>query len=358
MQLNLMISVSNTGYGIAGKNIAHEMIRRGMDLTIFPHGKYQPNVEKDSELVKLLETNKTDWHVSHPCLNIWHQFDLANHVGGVFENYLGFPIFELDNFNKREIAHLKVPDVRLVTSQWAKEILEQFINRTIKVVPLGVDLDIFNPDGPTTNLKDNPDQYIFINLGKFEKRKGHDVLVEAFNKAFTQADNVKLVMCPHNPFLNEQELSHWVNLYKGSKLGNKIGILPQVETHNEVAAIMRGSDCGVFPSRAEGWNLELLEMMACGKPVIATNYSAHTEFCNEKNTMLIEGNELEDAYDGKWFHGNGRWLEFGYNQEEELINHMIYCYKNNKINNSNGIETAGRLTWENTVNNLLEVCNL
>ena len=46
-------------------------------------------------------------------------------------------------------------------------------------------------------------------------------------------------------------------------------------------------DCGVFPSRAEGRNLELLEMMSAGKHVITTDYSAHTEFCTKDNAGLV-----------------------------------------------------------------------
>ena len=76
-------------------------------------------------------------------------------------------------------------------------------------------------------------------------------------------------------------------MYKGSGLGNKIRMIPRQKTQNDVYNIMIQTDCGVFPARAEGWNLELLEMMACGKQVIATNYSAHTEFCNPDNCRLI-----------------------------------------------------------------------
>ena len=354
MATNLMISISNTGYGIAGKNIAHEMVRRGEDITIFPHGGFQTNVEKDNDLIKLLEANKTDWSPHNPCFNIWHQFDLAKKVGG--GQYFGFPIFELDHFNEREIAHLGTPDQLFVTSKWAKDILSEVVEENrIHVAPLGVDLDIFNPDGRTTELRSNEEQYVFLNMGKWEKRKGHDVLVEAFNKAFSPSDNVRLVMAPHNPFLNEQELAHWVSLYKNSRLGNKIEILPQLRTHNDVATVMRSADCGVFPSRAEGWNMELLEMMACGKPVIATNYSAHTEFCTEENTHLINIDDVEDAYDGKWFSGQGRWAEFGYDQEEQLINYMRGIFKT-RYNNEGikGIETAKKFTWENTVDKLLE----
>ena len=64
---------------------------------------------------------------------------------------------------------------------------------------------------------------------------------------------------------------------------------------------MAQTDCGIFPSRAEGWNLELLEMLACIKSVITTHYSAHTEFCDDVNSDLVEIKETELAYDGKWF---------------------------------------------------------
>ena len=61
---------------------------------------------------------------------------------------------------------------------------------------------------------------------------------------------------------------------------------------------MAGADCGVFLSRAEGWNLGLLEMMAMGKPVITTNYSGHTEFATPANALLVEVPEVEPAKDG------------------------------------------------------------
>ena len=92
-------------------------------------------------------------------------------------------------------------------------------------------------------------------------------------------------------------------MYTTSPLGSKVKFLDRVGSHKEVADIIRMCDCGVFPSRAEGWNLDLLEMMSCGKQVIATNYSAHTEFCNEENCMLVETTEMVDAEDGKWFRG-------------------------------------------------------
>ena len=82
--------------------------------------------------------------------------------------------------------------------------------------------------------------------------------------------------------------------------------------------------CGLWciSITAEGWNLELLEMLACGKQVITTNYSAHTEFCNKENAFVdIEKNET--AYDGKWFNGKvGEWACIDKNEKEQFIEHM------------------------------------
>ena len=116
---------------------------------------------------------------------------------------------------------------------------------------------------------------------------------------------------------------------------------------------MKQADCGVFPSRAEGWNLELLEMMACGKQVIATNYSAHTEFCDNKNTLLVDIEKLETAHDGVFFNGScGRWASIEQKQKDQIVSHMRTVYTNKKHNslclNEEGVKTALRFSWDNS----------
>jgi hypothetical protein len=122
---------------------------------------------------------------------------------------------------------------------------------------------------------------------------------------------------------------------------------------------MKQSTCGVFPSRAEGWNLELLEMMSCGKPVIATNYSAHTEFCNEENTLLIEIDSMETASDGKWFNGNvGEWASLEGNAFDTLVSHMRDVYsdwqESRLLVNEEGIRTAVDFSWDRTAEKIKE----
>ena len=130
--------------------------------------------------------------------------------------------------------------------------------------------------------------YRFYTIGKLEYRKGHEFIVDCFNKAFSEKDDVELDMMVHNVFLQREVVEQWLSGFKNTKLGRKIKFQNPVQTQREVADFIRYNDCGLFPSRAEGWNLELLESMSCGKPVIATNYSGHTEFCNDENSYLID----------------------------------------------------------------------
>ena len=142
-------------------------------------------------------------------------------------------------------------------------------------------------------------------------------------------------------------------------MGEKIRIIPRQPNQRDVYNIMNQSDCGVFPARAEGWNLELLEMMSCGKTVIATNYSAHTEFCNSDNSLLIDTNDLEGAEDGVFFSGShGEWASFSESSKEQTIEHMrsVHRLKNSDphgLLNSDGIKTANQFTWQNSAQELI-----
>ena len=56
-----------------------------------------------------------------PCIRIWHQDDMSQFVGRGPK--IGFPIFELNKFNKKESYHLSNVDKLFVCSEWAKNIV-------------------------------------------------------------------------------------------------------------------------------------------------------------------------------------------------------------------------------------------
>ncbi len=357
MNINLSAPANPLGYGVVGLNVLKSLYEKDHRVAFWPIGNVECD-ESDAPMIHETIANQSSYDNKAPSLRIWHQHDLAQHVGK--GKNCAFPIFELDTFTDRELWHLSQQDTIFTCSKWAAEIVIDSIRKNdvmrdyfddirVKVAPLGVDRTVFY-ESPTQQS----DTTIFLNIGKWEIRKGHDVLADAFNQAFDLDDNVELWMMNHNPFLSENDDWEWKRMYKSGKMANKIKFLERVKSHTEVADIMRMADCGVFPSRAEGWNLEALEMMSCGRHVIVTDYSAHTEFCNSSNSHLIEIDALEPAFDGIWFNGQGNWARIGDSQIQQLSSHMRKIYEQKKrdgdILNLSGIDTAKEFSWENTAN--------
>lgn len=360
MNINLTSPVNTLSYGYVGLNLI-KTLAKSHNVALFPIG----NVEADQQehaLLKQCLKNAEFFDKNTPSLRIFHQFSLAQHVGKGL--HAGFPIFELNAFNDVEKHHLLSQDLLFVPSGWARKVLiDNGIDaEKVCVAAFGVDAATFVAKSEVHKalLPNNDNTTVFLTVGKWEVRKNHQGIVQAFNQAFGENDNVILVMACSNPFCSKQETEDWTKLCKNSRLGSKIEVIGRrLNNQAEVAALMRAADCGVFPSLAEGWDMGLAEMMAMGKTVIATNYSAHTEFCNQDNAKLIEIDRTEPAFDGKWFFGQGEWAHFGPPQMDQLVTHLRSVHEARqggqlKVNES-GIDLfKNRLTWSNTAEKIVD----
>jgi glycosyltransferase involved in cell wall biosynthesis len=334
-------------------NILKALYAEGVEVSFFPIGQPQVTNEEDAYAVRRGMRLAQTFDPQAPCIKIWHQNQMAERIGS--GKFIGFPIFELDTFNDLEKHHLNSCDELMVCSKWARDIVRNqtdayanggFLLDQIHVVPLGVDTELF-PPAPAKQS----DKIIFFNCGKWEIRKGHDVIIQAFNKVAEEYDNVELWMMCTNPFNSPEEDAKWHQSYNHPK----VKLIPRTETQAEVYNIMSQVDCGVFPSRGEGWNLELLEMMAAGKHVVATDYSAHTEFCTKENAGLVSISDVEPAFDGKWFFGQGNWAKIGAHEEMDLYMKMMkYILNKRGTVNQAGIETARKFSWQNTAREIIK----
>ncbi len=314
--INITGPVCSTSYGLVVQNIVKACIQRGLEVSLRPIGPIDPDVGCGYE--KFIEQCEPNFFKGCPHLIIWHQFDLKKFLQPNSRN-IGFPIFELDNFDDREIDSINSCDALVTCSQWGVDILNRFTKKPTGVVPLGVDRDVIFPLQQTFYKDDLLDSKVeFCQLSKWEIRKGQAHVMKAFSEVFSDIDDVQLTMVCHNDFIGDENLK-WANL--GKKLcGDKLKIHEgRFESHRDVNTFLNTQDVGVFPSLAEGFNLSLLEMLSLGKQCIATNYSGHTQFCGDfKNTChLIEIDELEPAFDSRWFFCQGNWARFAERQQQQ-----------------------------------------
>jgi glycosyltransferase involved in cell wall biosynthesis len=196
---------------------------------------------------------------------------------------------------------------------------------------------------------------VFLQVGKLEPRKGQRELLRAFEAAFTPADAVQLVLHCYNPFMARSAFDELSAPFRTSSMRNRITLMSrELPTAQDVARLMAGADCGVFAVRAEGWNLEALEMLSMGKTVIATDTTAHTAFLTTANARLIRVDAMEPALNGAV---TGSWAAWGESQHEQLVAHLQSVHDERQRGalplNTAGIDTATRLSWDASADALL-----
>jgi glycosyltransferase involved in cell wall biosynthesis len=352
MNLNFIGAINTTGYGTTALNILKGLSLNNKVSFFSLANDIECNTEEDANIIQMSLENAQEYDINAPCVKLWTLPRINMFVGRGLK--IGFPIFELDNFTNGEKNNTLILDKMFVCSKWAKSVIEDVIgHKDISVIPLGQNIHKY-PE--LLNVVRKPGPFRFFTCGKWEKRKGHDVVCEAFNKAFNKTDNVELhLMCGNHTHLNQEQEYKWKNKFITSKLGNKVRFIQRVPLQEQVFQIMSQMDCGLFLSRAEGWNLELMEMIALDKTVITTNYSAHTEYCNKDNSLLVDIDSMEWALDDKWFDGNvGKWASIGERQVDQIVSYMREVYNGRTTDRAARGFVRTNYTWGRTARSIIE----
>ncbi len=150
----------------------------------------------------------------------------------------------------------------------------------IHVLPWGIEKE-FTPEGKKADIL-NKKGFTFLTNGDFTERKNFEVLIEAYTTEFEPQEDVCLIIKSHYSGFTKQHqenVKHMIrNLcYKHNHTPPRILFFGAKIATEDMANLYRACDCFVLPSRGEGLGLPVLEAMACGLPVIATNGSALAE---------------------------------------------------------------------------------
>ncbi|MFN8121948.1 MAG: glycosyltransferase [Thermoleophilia bacterium] len=141
-------------------------------------------------------------------------------------------------------------------------------------IPMGVDTGRFNPGAPEMDLGDAAPGLRFLFIGGLVWRKGADLLLEAYRRAFTRDDDVTLVVKdfgaggPYPPSPDAERAARMAADTGGPRVLHLTGMLPA----DALPGLYRACDCLVHPYRAEAFGLTMLEAMACGLTVIAPDH--------------------------------------------------------------------------------------
>lgn len=189
----------------------------------------------------------------------------------------------------------------------------------IHIMPLGVDTNFFNP-----LIKRFPvtDHYTFLTVFEWGERKAPEVLLKTFNQTFSKSDPVVL-LCKANvtdPSVDIQRVIADLDL---SPDGGRIEfILNKYLPYHQIGSLYRSADCFVMTSRGEGWGMPILEAMACGIPVIATHWSAPTDFMTYQNAYPLRTRGVIDAVAKCPYYKGFQWADPDPSHLSHLLRHV------------------------------------
>lgn len=166
----------------------------------------------------------------------------------------------------------------------------------IHVIPNPVDIDtILSSDYPPNHPWFSNNR-IILGVGRLVPDKGYDDLIRAFDILSDNMNDLRLVLLGDG--FSREELE---SLAGDFDLYNKIDFVGYV--HNPYPYIC-SADLLVQPSRHEGFSMTLVEAMACGTPVVATDCPGGPAEILEKGKYgplvpVGDPNSLADAIDSQ-----------------------------------------------------------
>ncbi len=166
-----------------------------------------------------------------------------------------------------------------VSQALADAMLELGIAREkISVLRNGVDLKTFAAlDRATVRRELELDGTILLSVGNLVPDKGHQLAIAAL-RDLPQAMLIVIGQGPHAGFLRR--------LATESGVASRVRWIP-VLSQGELARYYTAADVTILMSRSEGTPNVLLESMACGTPVIATNVGGVPEVVTAKAAGLV-----------------------------------------------------------------------
>lgn len=177
----------------------------------------------------------------------------------------------------------------------------------VKVNGVGVDLSKFSVATPQAKAELRKeygfadDEFILIYPADYSYRKNHEMLFEAVYKLKEQIPTIRVLMPGQ-----QQKLAEYTKMVKELGIEKHIDMLGY---RRDIPKLITLSDVSVSTSRQEGLPVNLIEALAIGKPIVATDVRGN-------------GDLIEDGV-------NGYKIEL--NNSDQMAEKLLEIYKNSQL---------------------------
>ena len=187
-----------------------------------------------------------------------------------------------------------------------KALIDSGVWRPIFNIGYAPDLTGYRNIGGERSKSAQERPFTLLHVSSCFPRKGIDILLTAFARAFQSDDNVELVIKtfanPHNTVVQKV-----ADLRAREPRLGAIQVIEQDYNEDEMLALFRRCDAMVLPTRGEGFNLPAAEAMAARMPLITTGHGGHLDFTNPDNCRFVDFHFARSA--SHVTQGSSMWVE-------------------------------------------------
>ena len=185
----------------------------------------------------------------------------------------------LENIRKGEYVYKNANRIIAVSSALAGKIYNNFGVKGDVVFNV-YESKIFNRQSHAQ--KDNS-YFTFVSTGNLREIKRMDMLIQAFDRAFSGESDTRLFIFGDGPEMKKLE-----TLIHNLDADDKIFLMGR-RSRTEIAEFYEDADAFVLASKRETFGVVFLEAMAMGMPVISTKSGGPEDFIIPETGLLVNG---------------------------------------------------------------------
>jgi glycosyltransferase involved in cell wall biosynthesis len=226
----------------------------------------------------------------------------------------------------------------------------------VQVIPNGFAPETFNPQVDAWRPP-GCKSCVFLFVGGTIRRKGADLLLQAYADAFSPDDDVTLIFKDTGSSGFYQYNNLLTQIRRFAQRHDVPGVLVLTERMDDarLSSLYRGCDAFVLPYRGEGFGMPLVEAMACGKPVLTTAAGPALEFCSTESAYLISATEVRvpdppppfGEFSSEW-----SWFE---PDLVELTSALRSIYENRQEAEKRGVFAAGKIAQTHPWSHIMRI---
>lgn len=337
-----------TGYATSCREILYALETAGVRCSysyVYGKGTPLPNEERrieGDEVLRRISERRSSARIAV----VYGQGDVFERNRGAYR--IGFTMLETDRFPKEWVRQANLMDEVWTPTHFNRDgLIDSGVTRPVHVIPLGINPRDYNPQG--RRIPNPRGDFVFLSNVEWGDRKYPELLLKVFNGTFHRSEPVVLVcrVINRDPSVDVREAVKSLRLRPTG--GRIVFLYNRVVPHEELAVLYRSADCYVSAGRAEGWDLPLMEAMACGLPAIATDWGGHREYLTDKIAYPLRSRGAVPAISRCSYYDGARWAD----PDPEHLRHLLrHVYSNRGEAGDVGKRAAEvvstRWTWART----------